>query len=155
MKIQDLLQKRNILVDIQAANKQELLEQMARFLASCHGLPDPDFVVRKVFERESDMSTGVGFGIAIPHTRIEGLERAHMIAARTDVPIDYDAIDEQPVRLVFMMASPVNTATLHAQILSRLSGIMAKSENREALLKVRNADEFLQVITNAENALGQ
>lgn len=153
MKIQDLLQKKHLLIDLPTGEKAPLLEQMARFLVSCHGLSNADLVVRKILEREADMSTGVGYGIAIPHTRIEGFEHAHMVAARTLHPVEYDAIDDQPVRLVFMMASPVNTATLHAQILSRLSAIMSRSETREGLLRAPDAEAFLQVISDCENTL--
>lgn len=153
MKIQELLQKNRILIDIPASDKQQLLEQMGRFLAASYNLGNADFIVQRILEREADMSTGVGYGIAIPHCRLEGIAHAHMIAGRPAAAVDFDAIDDVPVNLVFMMVSPANTATEHSQILSRLSKIMAVAETRDALVAAQDAEHFMQVLIDGENGL--
>lgn len=151
MKIQDLLEKNTILTDITAADKVEILTQMATFLASRYGLPDAHDIARRIIDREAEMSTGIGLGIAIPHARIPGIDQLYLIAGRSVKGIDFNAIDEQPVHLLFMMVSPQNTSAEHTQILSSLSRIMSYEEVRTRLLSVENAEQFLDVIIKSEN----
>jgi mannitol/fructose-specific phosphotransferase system IIA component (Ntr-type) len=151
VKIQDLLQKNTILTDITAEKKDEVLAQMATFLASRYGLPDAPDMARRIIERETEMSTGIGFGIAIPHARILGIDQLYLIAGRSKKGIEFNAIDELPVHLLFMMVSPQNTTTEHTQILSSLSRIMSYEEVRTKLLSVETAEQFLDVIIKSEN----
>ncbi len=151
MKVQDLLQKNAILIDLNSIDKREVLTQMARFMASLYGLQDGDGISQKILERESDMSTGIGYGIAIPHARISGIDRLYMVAARHKNGIEFNAIDEQPVHLLFMMISPMNTSAEHTQILSSLSRIMSYEDVRKKLLNVNTAEQFLDVIIKSEN----
>ena len=155
MKIQDLLQKKHVLIDIGAEDKTDLISRMGSFLASAFDLRDPELIVRKLLERESDMSTGIGFGVAIPHTRIDGLDRPYMVAARCRSDMDYDAIDERPVRLVFMTISPSNTATEHTANLSAVSKVMSSGSVRQQLINTQTPAEFVSVIADAENRMDQ
>jgi mannitol/fructose-specific phosphotransferase system IIA component (Ntr-type) len=124
---------------------------MAHFMISLNGLSGADDVAAKILERESEMSTGIGYGIAIPHARISGIDRLYMVAARSAQGLEFNAIDEQPVHLVFMMISPANTSIEHTQILSSLSRIMSYEEVRTKLLKAEDSEQFLDVITKSEN----
>ena len=151
MKIQDLLQKNAILTDINGTDKSEVLTQMATFLATFYGLPGGDDIARRIIEREADMSTGIGYGIAIPHARISGIEHLYLVAGRSVSGIEFNAIDELPVHLLFMMVSPQNTSAEHTQILSKLSRIMSYEEVRTRLLAVEDAEQFLDVIIQSEN----
>lgn len=151
MKVQDLLQKNAILIDLNSGAKQEVLTQMARFMGSLYGLQDGDSISQKILEREADMSTGIGYGIAIPHARIAGIDRLYMVAARHKTGIEFNAIDEQPVHLLFMMISPMNTSAEHTHILSSLSRIMSYEDVRKKLLNASSADQFLDIIIKSEN----
>jgi PTS system fructose-specific IIC component len=151
VKLQELLTKNSIIIDLSQNNKIEFLTQMAHFLISMNGLSGADEVAAKILERESEMSTGIGYGIAIPHARISGIDRLYMVAARSTEGLDFNAIDEQPVFLVFMMISPANTSIEHTQILSSLSRIMSYEEVRTKLLKAEDSEQFLDVITKSEN----
>lgn len=151
MKVQDLLQKNAILIELNSIDKKEVLNQMARFMASLYGLQDGDGISQKILERETDMSTGIGYGIAIPHARIAGIDRLYMVAARHKTGIDFNAIDEQPVHLLFMMISPMNTSAEHTQILSSLSRIMSYEDVRKKLLNANTAEQFLDVLVKSEN----
>ena len=135
MRIQDILQKNAIILNLEAVNKTELLSQMAQYLASLYDLKDKPVIVQKILDREAEMSTGIGFGIAIPHARIEGIDRVFMIASRLSKGIEFNAIDEQPVHLIFMMLSPAHTTNPYTQILSALSRIMSYEEIRQSLSK--------------------
>lgn len=151
MKIQDLIQKNSIIVDLKNTDKAQVLDQMARFLCSIYSIKDPDKISSSILEREADMSTGIGFGIAIPHARLAGIDRLYMVAARSVEGIEFNALDEQPVHLIFMMVSPASTSTEHTQILSALSRIMSYEEIRKKLLQADTAEAFLEILTKGEN----
>lgn len=151
MRVQDILQKNSILIELASTDKQEVLTQMTRYMVSLHDIPNGDSIAQKILERESDMSTGIGYGIAIPHGRINGIDKLYMIAGRSDKGIDFNAIDEEPVHLIFMMISPANTSTDHTNILSALSRIMSYEDVRTKLLTADSADSFLDIIIKSEN----
>ena len=151
MRIQDILQKNAIILNFEAVNKTELLTQMAQYLASLYDLKDKPVIVQRILDREAEMSTGIGFGIAIPHARIEGIDRVFMIAARLSKGIEFNAIDEQPVHLIFMMLSPAHTTNPYTQILSALSRIMSYEEIRQSLIQTDSAESFLAVIARGED----
>ncbi|MBD3240835.1 MAG: transcriptional regulator, partial [Chitinivibrionales bacterium] len=143
----------HVLLDIRAASKPDIIGIAARFLSSICKLPNPDIVVQKMLEREAQISTGIGYGIAIPHCHIEGINRSCMVAARLAEPIDFESLDDRPVQLVFMTASPTNTSADYTTILKTLCQILADETTREKLLGVETAGEFLDVIAHAEDAL--
>jgi fructose-specific phosphotransferase system IIA component len=151
VRIQDILPKNAIISNLEASNKIELLTQMAKYLTSLYDLKDPALIVQKILDREAEMSTGIGFGIAIPHARIEGIDRVFMIAARSVKGIEFDSIDEQPVHLIFMMLSPSNASTQYTQILSSLSRIMSYEEVRKDLVQTDDTEKFLSVIAHGED----
>ncbi len=151
MKIRDLLQKNSILIGLESTDKKEILSHMARYMASIYNLSDGAVIARNILEREADMSTGIGFGIAIPHARVDSVGRVYMIAAQSINGIDFNAIDEQPVRLIFMIISPANTSGEHTQILSALSRIMSYENMRKKLLAAETAEQFLELIVNGED----
>jgi fructose-specific phosphotransferase system IIA component len=151
VRVQDILQKNAIILNLEAVTKTELLTQMAQYLASLYDLKDKPLITQKILDREAEMSTGIGFGIAIPHARIEGIDRVFMIAARLSKGIEFNAIDEQPVHLIFMMLSPANTTNPYTQILSALSRIMSYEEIRQSLIQTESAESFLGVIARGED----
>jgi PTS system fructose-specific IIC component len=151
VKIRDLLNKSSILIDLQGTNKTEIINQMTHYMASIENLSDPDLITRKILEREADMSTGIGFGIAIPHARIEKIGRVHMVVAKSVAGVDFSAIDEQPVHLIFLMISPANTSTEHTQTLSSLSRIMSYEDMRKKLFAATTAEQFLDLLVNGED----
>ena len=151
MKIQDLLHKNAILTDITQTDKSDVLRLMATFMATRFGLPDGDDIAQRIIEREAEMSTGIGYGIAIPHARIAGIEELYLVVGRSVSGVEFNAIDELPVHLFFMMLSPKNTSAEHTQILSKLSRIMSYEEVRTRLMEVSTAEQFYDVIVKSEN----
>jgi len=150
-KIQDLIQKNGIIVDFKSTDKFEAIKSIASFLCSINGLPNAEAAADKIIEREAEMSTGIGLGIAIPHARLEGIDRLYMAAARSNAGIDFNSLDEQAVNLIFMMVSPANTSTEHTQALSVLSRIMSYEEVRKSLMQADTPEAFAEIIANAEN----
>jgi nitrogen PTS system EIIA component len=151
VKIQDILQKNGILTTLDAPDKTTLLTLMAKYLSSLYDIKDHDLIARKILDRETEVSTGIGYGIAIPHARVEGIDRVYMIAGRAVKGIEFNAIDEQPVHLIFMMLSPANASAEYTQLLSSLSRIMSYEEIRNRLMETDDQEKFLAVIVEGEN----
>lgn len=151
MKLHELLPKNAILLGFNPADKADALSQMGTYMASLYDLGAPDPIVERLLQRESEMSTGIGFGIAIPHARVDGIDRLYMVAARTVDALEFDAIDGQPVHLIFMLLTPTNTASDHSRILATLSKIMSYEEVRTSLQTSESAERFLDVLINGED----
>jgi PTS system fructose-specific IIC component len=124
---------------------------MGKYLCTLYDLKNSDLIIQKILERESQVSTGIGYGIAIPHARVEGIENIYMIASKLAKGIEYNAIDDQPVHLVFMMVSPLVASVNYTNILSSLSRILSFEEIRKNLLEAEDAEKFLNIIIEAEN----
>jgi mannitol/fructose-specific phosphotransferase system IIA component (Ntr-type) len=151
IRVQDLILKNCVIIDLVPSEKLETLGVVARFLCSANGLSDAENVVDRVVEREMEMSTGIGYGIAIPHARLPGISCLYMAAARLAEGIEFDSLDGAPVNLIFMMASPASSPTDHIQVLSALSQIMSYEDVRKRLLEADTPEAFADIIANAEN----
>ncbi len=151
MKVQDLLFKNAILINLKTEPKNKVLSKMGKFLASIHNVKDSEQVVQKILERETDISTGIGFGIAIPHARTNLVENICLVAARCTQGIEFDSIDEKPVHLIFMLASPAIHSDDLRDVLSSLSKIMSYEDMRDKLLAADDPDTFLQLMIEGEN----
>jgi PTS system fructose-specific IIC component len=151
VKIRELLQKNSVLIDLPAADKKEAVSRLAGHMASMYNLPDSALIARKVLEREAQVSTGIGFGIAVPHARVEKINRMYMAAARNSKGIDFSSIDGQPVHLIFMIISPTGASNEHVQILSSLSRIMSYEDIRKKLMAAKSPEKFLELLIKGEN----
>lgn len=151
MKIQYLLSKSAILIDVEQSEKIEVLSKMSQFMSLLYGLDDERRITQKILERERTVSTGIGCGVAIPHARFDNIDRIYMVAARSQKGIEFDSIDGEPVHLLFMILSPVNTTTEHTELLSSLSTILSDEELRKKLINAKEAQSFLDILTEAEN----
>ena len=149
MKLEDILQPSLVLDSLAAESKAALLAEMAEHV--CLRLPEiqtPSSIIQDYLQQRENLgSTGIGQGIAIPHTKVPGL--SHLVACfgRSRQGIDYNAIDGQPVQLVFMLLIPENSAGMHLKALARISRVLKNDEFRETLLGLADApaiyDAFL------------
>ena len=135
MNISDLLQPDAVLASLKVQSKKQLLQELAARAAA-----QTQIAERKIFEtlteRERLGTTGVGQGIAIPHGRMADLDRIVGVFARLESPLDYDAVDKQPVDLVFMLLAPDAAGADHLKALARVSRLL---RNQQALEKLRAA----------------
>jgi len=135
----DLLDRSAISTRVSAANKKKVLAVIAEIAARNFGLDAGD-VLDALSEREAAGSTGVGYGVAVPHARLEGLQRMRGIFVRLENPVEFESVDDQPVDLLFALFAPKNAGAEHLRALARVSRIMRQSELREQLRKARTAD---------------
>jgi PTS system nitrogen regulatory IIA component len=133
--LSDLLSARAVQAAVVVPNKKALLQQLAG-VASKIVEADPRVIVERLMERERLGSTGFGGGVAIPHGKIEGLDRVVGLFARLANPIDFAAIDDLPVDLVFLLLSPVDAGVEHLKALARVSRRM---RDKAFVAKLRGA----------------
>lgn len=131
----DLIAPSGVLHDVAAGNKRQLLGTLAARAARLTG-HDEAVILDVILEREMLGSTGFGAGTAIPHGRLDRLGRVVAIVARLGVPIDFDALDGQPVDLVVMMLAPTGAGADHLKALARVSRAL---RDRELVAKLRGA----------------
>ena len=139
MNIGELLDRSAISLRVSAGNKKKVLAVIAEIAARNFGLDAGD-VLDALSEREAAGSTGVGYGVAVPHARLEGLERMRGVFVRVEQPVEFGSVDDQPVDLLFALFAPKNAGAEHLRALARVSRVMRQSELREQLRKARTAD---------------
>jgi PTS system nitrogen regulatory IIA component len=146
----DLLSPETVLSHVFAANKKTLFQQLAAAVADHHGL-DPREVADRLAERERLGSTGFGGAIAIPHAKIRGLDGIVGVFARLDQPIEFDAVDDMPVDLVFMLLSPPDAGADHLKTLARVSRAL-RDQNFVAKLRGAGSPDALYALLTADEA---
>lgn len=139
-----------IRVPLRCRGKTELIRELVEVLARAGDVEEPDDVARAVLEREEVLSTGVGRGIAVPHAQCASVEELHVACGRTAGPVDFDSLDGEPVRLLFLLVAPRTSAGRHVQLLREISRVMGREEVRRSLVETESAEGFYRVLAEAE-----
>jgi len=139
MSIGELLDRGAISARLSAANKKKALAAIAEIAARNFGL-EPADVLDALAEREAAGSTGVGYGVAVPHARLDALQRMRGVFVRLEQPVDFGSVDDQPVDLLFALFAPKNAGAEHLRALARVSRLLRQGDLREQLRKARSAD---------------
>jgi PTS system nitrogen regulatory IIA component len=139
MQIGDILDRGAISLRVKAADKRQALAVTSEIAARNFGLEAGD-ILDLLLEREQAGSTGVGYGVAVPHARLDGLSRMRGVFVRLEHPVDFDSVDDQPVDLVFALFAHPNAGSEHLRALARVSRILRHTELREQLRNARTAD---------------
>ena len=149
MQLSDFLDFEAVRIDLSAGNKRQLLNQLAQIAAARLSL-DPSAIADSVAERERLGSTGFGGGVAIPHGKLEKLDRVYALVARLAAPIDYKAVDGQPVDLAFLLLSPPDAGAEHLKALAAVSRLVRHGGIVEKLRGARSRDAMAAVLMGAE-----
>jgi PTS system nitrogen regulatory IIA component len=112
-----------VIVNLRAGNKRQVLQELAKKAATLTGHSE-DAIYEVLNERERLGTTGIGHGIAIPHGKLPGLDRVHGVFAKLDRPVDFDAIDDQPVDLIFLLLAPADCGADHLKALAKVSRML-------------------------------
>src|SRR5687768_11195686 len=151
MNIQDLLTSESIIPKLRASGKKQALQELARRAATITQLPERQ-IFDVLLERERLGTTGVGGGIAIPHGRLPKLDQIFGLFARLEQPIDFEAIDEQPVDLIFLLLAPEAAGADHLKALARVSRLMRDRIMTEKLRGSDNRDALYALLTNSNGS---
>jgi len=152
MKITDILTEQVIRTNLPGSSKDEIINAMINLAASQDKVVDKEKLRAAIFEREKIMSTGVGSGFAIPHGKTDAVNDIVAAFAVTAQPIDYQSLDEQPVRIVFLLVGRDNMVGPHIKLLSRISRLMNKEEFRVKLLEAKTPLEILEIFRKEESS---
>ena len=142
MRLSERFTEKCIIIDSQKSDKKELLEEMVTLLCKAHEIENRDGILKAVLGREEKMSTGIGCGLAVPHGKVDFLDKMCVAACSVKRGIDFEAIDKEPVYLLFLIISPSNTTGPHIRALSAISRIMADADIRKSLTQSNSPEEF-------------
>jgi nitrogen PTS system EIIA component len=146
MKIADLLAPDCVFLGFRATDKTKLIKELAKRASTRIGL-ETSAVAEPLFARESLGSTGIGRGIALPHARIPKLERFFALLARLEKPVDFAAIDDQPVDLLFLLLTPEHAGREHLAALASISRVLRDGDVVRSLRGARNPLDLYQRLT--------
>ena len=149
MLLTELLTPDRVVLPLTARDKSGVIAELTRRLVRDAG-GGFDEVLDAIRERESVLSTGIGFGVAIPHARCAAVRDLVVVCGVSRSPVPFDAIDGEPVRLVFLIVGPEASAGLHVKLLSRIARLVRREAVRQRLLEANTSDEFYKVLLDAE-----
>lgn len=146
MFLTSLLDRRAINASVSVNSKRQALQVVADIAARQLGLDAGD-IHQALTDREKLSSTGVGMGVAVPHAALPGLDRMYGVFIRLEDPIDYEAIDDMPVDLIFALLAPENAGTEHLRALAKVSRVLRQKDLREQLRAIENSDAIYALLT--------
>lgn len=150
MDLGDILSKEQIITDMRAANRWEAIDELINNLVTTGKItPESrEAVAAVVKKRESSMSTGIGFGIGIPHASTDLIYEVVGSLGRSAKGVNFDALDNQPVNLVMLFLVPQGQFQKHLHTLANIAKLLHKGDLRQALLTAPDAEAMLQIIRN-------
>jgi fructose-specific phosphotransferase system IIA component len=150
MKITSILTEDLIKVNIPGDTKDDVINFIINLAEKSNKIKDIEKVRHAIFDREKIMSTGVGKGFAIPHGKTDAVTDIVAAFGVTEKPIDYQSLDHEPVRLIFLLVGKDSLVGAHIKLLSRISRLMNKEELRLKLLEATSSAEILQMLKEEE-----
>jgi len=149
MELADLLTPESIIANLKATSKKQALQELSKRIAEVIDHNERD-IFDILLEREKLGTTGVGDGIAIPHGKLESLEKLHGFFARLERPVDFDSIDERPVDLIFLLLAPESAGADHLKALARVSRLLRDKANCDKLRGSDNPEALYALLTESE-----
>ncbi len=151
--IHQLLLPATVKIGLPGATKEEVINGLVDLLEGHEAIRSIEAVREAVFEREQVMSTGVGKMLGLPHAKTDAARDTVAAFATTAEPIDFGAIDDEPVRLLFLLVGPEANKSRHIKILGRISRLVSRDAIREALLEVESPEEVIAILKEGEAKL--
>lgn len=155
MKLMDILTEDRVKIPLENTDKEKIIDEMVMLIDVSAKLKDKDQILKAVLDREAVMSTGVGDEIAIPHGKSDGVDDIIAALGITKEPVNFDSLDNKPVRLVWLLVGPQDKTGPHLKALSRISRLMHKKEFRDRLISTSNPKDIIKVIGTEEDKFFQ
>lgn len=150
MRLTDILQPECVKVPLEAQDKKAAIDELVDLLARCANLQQPEQLKQAVWQRELARTTGIGHGIAIPHGKSAGVDRLRMAIGLASKPLDFGAIDGQPVTLILLLVSPLDQTGPHIQALAKISRMLTEENFRAALKRAASSEDLYNHIARHE-----
>ena len=151
MNLTSLLHIGHVAVDVEVSSKEALIDKLIEMIADHPLIVDVGAVKKAVIERENMMSTGVGKGLALPHAKTKAVGGMIGALVTTSSPVEYGSLDNEPVRIVFLLVGKLDSKSLHVRILSRVSRVMNSRAVRQQILSAKTSDELLTIISQNDD----
>lgn len=146
MNLIDILNPQCICSPLAATEKQGVIDELVDVLESCGLVSDPASLKDAVWSREQTRTTGIGHGLAIPHGKCESMKKLAIAIGKPAEPIDFEAIDSQPVQLIVLLASPPDKTSDHIQALAQISRMMTDAGFRDQIYAATDPTEIFEII---------
>jgi len=150
MKVYELLDEKHILTDFKSLEKEDVINELIDLFKDDEDVIDLERVRSAIIDREKIMSTGVGKGFAIPHGKTGAVKDVLASFGKTTSEINYEALDGNPVHLVFLLVGRDDTVSKHIKLLSRISRMMNKDDFRQKLLEANSSEEIINIFKEEE-----
>jgi fructose-specific phosphotransferase system IIA component len=150
MKLGQILTKDRIKIPLENTKKTKIIEEMVTMIDRSVALENKDQILKAVLDRERVMSTGVGEEVAIPHGKSDGVSDIIAALGVTSKPVDFNSLDNKPVRLIWLLIGPQDKTGPHLKALSRISRLMHKKDFRQRLLETANPEDVIAAISLEE-----
>ena len=151
MELSKLITLNRVRVPITATEKREVITELVDVLAETGGLVDRDLALDAVLKREAERTTGIGYGLAIPHGKSEGCRDLVMVAGKPAQPVDFQSLDQRPVTFVVLLLSPPDQTGPHIQALAKISRLMNIEAFREAIDQAQTPEQLHEAIEKFES----
>ncbi|UZP68254.1 PTS sugar transporter subunit IIA [Desulfovibrio mangrovi] len=149
MKLGDYLDKEMILPELTASTKEEVLAELVAAVVKANPNLDSERVLAVLKERESLGTTGIGDGIAIPHGKLDTLDKIILVAGRSTSGVDFESLDFKLCNIFFLVLAPEQVAGVHLRILAQISRLLKDKEFRNAIMSASGVDELWQLLADA------
>lgn len=150
MLLSELLSADRVRVPLAGRTKDDLLRELVELATPTRDPAAVEAILSAVRERERELSTGIGSGVAIPHGKTPYVNQLVMAAGVAPEPVDFDALDGKPVHLFFLLVGPESAAGAHVKALARISRLLRRDALRAALRAAPTSEDFLRVVRDSE-----
>jgi PTS system nitrogen regulatory IIA component len=150
MRLIDYMDRRLILLDLPAPSKEEAIKEIVRHMKEGRAIRDDEAVLEEIFSRESRGGTSLGNGVAIPHARVKSIDRIVMAMARLSAGVNFSNEDRQPVRLVFMLITPLDKLNEYLKVLAGLAKFLKDKKTLKRLFAVDSPESAWELLDSLE-----
>ncbi len=151
MKVTDVLTKELIIPELKGKEKREVLEEMSQELARKVDGLNKERLLELLLEREKLGSTGIGHGVAIPHTKIKGIDGIIVAFGRSKKGVNFQSMDNRPVHIFFLIVAPEDSTVLHLKVLASISRLLKDGAFRKRLIKASTKEDIYRIIEEEDN----
>ncbi len=155
MELERYLREDVIVLDVKSKKKNDAIREMVELLCAADRLNDADSVLKTVYVREADRSTGIGNGVAIPHARTNLVKDIFLAVGRSKTGIEWGSMDGKPVYFIFLVVGPEKSSEAYLQVLADISRLMSRASVRSTLLEAKSAAEVLKLVVESKARQGK
>lgn len=153
MQLSDYIQEAGISLELKGSSKVEILNSLVQLLGKNTSLSDEENLIDRLVEREKLGTTGIGFGVAIPHCKTSEVDKLHIMIGKSTQEIDYAALDGKPVKLFFLLVAPENSSAQHLHALAKIARLAKDSATRMEIMETSTKEDLLELIKAKEKSL--